>query len=118
MRKAAVPARTIQEEGRAAGLQESVQSLADVLYSVQARGLGRAGVVEESNEHLILRVFECACCCSGAVLEGGCAYVEGFLAGCLQSTGRWARVEVKEIECGGGPGEVCLFRAELGSRER
>jgi predicted hydrocarbon binding protein len=118
MRRAAVPAREIQDAGRAAGLLEKVRNLADVLYSVQVNRLGRAGVVEESNQHLILRLVECACCGSGAKVDGGCAYVEGFLSGCLQATGRWDAVEVKEIECGVQAGDVCIFRAELRGRER
>jgi len=116
MRRDALPVREIRAAGLASGSRERVESLADVLYAVQMHGLGRAAVIEESNRHLVLRLHESACCANGAEAAGGCAYVEGFLAGCLLATGRYDQVEVRETECGMRPGASCLFRAECKSK--
>jgi predicted hydrocarbon binding protein len=99
----------IREAGWEAGEQESPHSLADVLFALQEAGLGRAAVVEESNQHLVVRVSDCLACQSGHGGEG-CEFTAGFLAGCMMATRRYAAVDVDEV---GSEAEHCTIRTVL-----
>lgn len=101
----------IYQAGMQEGRQVVAQNLADVLYTVQYAGLGRAAVVEESNSHVLFRVHDCICSRLGN--DNGCNFVAGFLAGALMSTGRYHELEVREQACGEFPGRTCMYRAEV-----
>jgi predicted hydrocarbon binding protein len=103
--------RHVYQAGWEEGLQVVTSNLADVLYTVQYAGLGRAAVVEESNSHVTFRVNDCVCGRTGNA--HGCEFVAGFLAGAMLATGRYQDLEVRESSCSEFPGRTCEFRAEL-----
>jgi len=104
-------AREVYLAGMQEGRQVVAQNLADVLYTVQYAGLGRAAVVEESNSHVLFRVHDCIC--RRLSDDVGCSFVAGFIAGALLSTGRYHEIEVREQACGEFPGRTCTYRAEV-----
>lgn len=101
--------RQLYRAGLEDGRKENVKSLADVLYAVSQLGLGRASVIQESNSHLLIKVFDCVCCQTESD-HGWCEYLGGFLAGAMQACGRYREVKIQEISCG-YPGRTCLFQA-------
>jgi len=103
--------RELHQAGLQEGRQVVAQNLADVLYTVQYAGLGRAAVVEESNSHVLFRIHDCICSRLGD--ERGCIFVAGFLAGAMLSTERYHELDVREQSCGEFPGRTCTFRAEV-----
>lgn len=103
--------RHIYQAGLAEGQQVATNNLADVLYTVEYAGLGRAAVIEESNIHVTFRVNDCVCGRTGNA--NACEFVAGFLAGALLATGRYQDLEVSESSCSEFPGRTCEFRAEL-----
>jgi predicted hydrocarbon binding protein len=103
--------RHIYKAGRQEGRQVATSNLADVLYTVQYAGLGRAAVIEESNSHVTFRVNDCVCGRTGS--SDSCEFVAGFLAGAMLATGRYQDLEVSEKSCSEFPGRTCEFRAEL-----
>ena len=102
--------RRMYQAGVVKGQLTAPKNLADVLYVVQSVGLGRAAAVEESNSHLVIRVFECECC---KINSMGCEFTAGFIAGALLATGRYAVIEARETTCGQFPGDSCVFHIDL-----
>lgn len=113
-RTEATGAREMYKAGLQNGLRAEVRSLADVIQVVQSLGLGRAAAIEESNCHVVFRVFECACCRFHGAL--GCDYLAGFLAGAMMATKRFLEAVAKEIACGEFPLHTCIFRVDLRHR--
>jgi predicted hydrocarbon binding protein len=114
MHKSGFSASQMYIAGLADGQKSENKNLADVLYSIQLSGLGRAAAIEESNSHIRFRVQECLCCqpCESKV----CEFTAGFLAGAMLATKKFLNVDVKEVLCGEYPGNTCVFVAELKSR--
>jgi len=106
-----VSARQLYLEGKKQGDAEAVVGLADILFRIQECGLGRAAVMEESNKHLLIRVLDCSR--GEAHSEQSCWFVTGFIEAALRRTGKYASVEVREIECNEGRERASVFRAEL-----
>jgi predicted hydrocarbon binding protein len=102
--------RQVYREGMNDGEASRVKNLVDVLHVIRTKSLGRANVVQESNKHIIFRVFECICCKEGNTTEN-CYYIAGYLAGALKSCGKPQNLNVKEVACNEYPGRVCVFVA-------
>jgi predicted hydrocarbon binding protein len=82
--------------------------------AVKECGLGIVSILEESNEHVVVRVYGSLCCQLDFAHEPEgkkCYYLAGFLAGALESTVCSGRVQVRELHCGGGSGNACMFLA-------
>jgi hypothetical protein len=82
--------REMYDEGQGDGKQIRARSLTDVLVAVKECGLGTANILEESNDHVIVRVYGSLCC--KLDFEDGpegkkCFYLAGFFAGAIGSTG-------------------------------
>lgn len=101
--------REMYEVGEQDGLAQQVDTLSDILFCISEGGLGRASIVQESNSHVIFKVFDCACCELGVV--DGCFFLAGFIAGALRAADRPGSVRVREIACGEFPGRTCVFAA-------
>ena len=106
--------REMYEQGRSDGKQIRAQSLCDMLVAVKEYGLGAANILEESNEHAIVRVYGSLCC--RLDFEEGpegkkCFYLAGFIAGSIESTGHSSGIQVRELRCGGSSGNACMFIA-------
>jgi hypothetical protein len=102
--------RQLYRAGLEDGKKEKVQNLADVLCAISEMGLGRAAIVQESNSHVLFKVFNCICSQENGD-RGCCEYLGGFLAGAMQACGRYQEVAVQEVSCGEYPGHSCLFHA-------
>jgi predicted hydrocarbon binding protein len=102
--------RQLYRAGLEDGKKEKVRNLADVLCAVSDVGLGRAAIVQESNSHVLFKIFNCVCSQENGD-RGCCEYLGGFLAGAMQACGRYKEVKVQEISCGEYPGRTCLFHA-------
>jgi len=106
--------REMYDEGQSDGKQIRARSLSDVLMAVKECGLGTANILEESNEHAIVRVYGSLCCrfdFEEGPEEKKCFYLAGFIAGTIESTGRSSIIQVRELSCGGGSGNDCMFFA-------
>jgi predicted hydrocarbon binding protein len=110
MYKEGLSPREMYEAGQQDGSKEKVGNLTDILYRCQECGLGRMSIMQESNSHLVIKVFDCACCHTESE-PGQCHYLAGFLAGSLVSAGRPGSLRVKEVSCGEYPGRTCVFMA-------
>ncbi len=94
------------EEGR----REDLHDLTDVLFSCQEKGLGRMSIIQESNSHLVVKVYDCASC-QGDSRYDDCSFVAGYIAGALVSAGKPDNLNVREKSCGEYPGRTCVFAA-------
>jgi predicted hydrocarbon binding protein len=106
--------REMYEEGKNDGKHIRVRSLSDVLVAIKECGLGTASILEESNEHVIIRVYGSLCCQLDLAddSEGKkCYYLAGFIAGTMESTGCSSGVSVRELHCSGDSGNACMFFA-------
>ena len=106
--------REMYDQGRSDGKQTRARSLSDVLVAVKEYDLGAANVLEQSNEHAIIRVYGSLCC--RLDFEEGpegkkCFYLAGFIAGAIESTSHSGGIQVRELRCGGSSGNACMFMA-------
>lgn len=102
------------DEGQSDGRQVRVRSLSDVLLALRECGLGTANILEESNAHVIIRVYESLCCkldLMGDQEGKKCYYLAGFIAGAIESTGGSGAIQVRELHCGGNSSNACMFLA-------
>lgn len=101
-------------EGQEDGQQVRARSLTDVLVALKECGLGIASILEESNQHITLRVHNSMCRQIDGVNhpEGKkCFYLAGFIAGAIASINRAEKVIVRELSCGGTSGGSCMLVA-------
>ncbi len=110
MRREGSSSRDIYAAGWEEGRREELQDLTDVLFSCQEKGLGRMSIIQESNTHLVVKVYDCASC-QGDSRYDDCSFVAGFIAGALVAAGKPESVNVKEKSCGEYPGRTCVFAA-------
>ena len=110
MFKEGLSPREMYEAGEKDGSKEKVENLTDILFRCQECGLGRMSIMQESNSHLVIKVFDCACCRNESE-PGRCNYLAGFLAGSLVSAGKPGNLRVSEVSCGEYPGRTCVFMA-------
>lgn len=101
--------REMYQAGQSDGRRCDFENLTDILFFMRDRRLGRMSLLQESNKHVVFKVYNCVCCEMGTAQN--CHYLAGFLAGALQVTGRPDTVRVREVSCGGGPGWDCVFEA-------
>ena len=101
-------------EGQEDGLEVRARSLTDVLVALKECGLGIASILEESGQHITLRVHNSMC----RQIEGvnhpegkKCFYLAGFIAGAIASINRAEKVFVRELSCGGTSGGSCMLVA-------
>ena len=101
-------------EGQEDGQEVRARSLTDVLVAVKECGLGIASILEESNQHVTIRVHNSLCRQVDGVKhpEGKkCFYLAGFIAGAIASISRVEKVFVRELSCGEFAGGSCMLVA-------
>ena len=96
--------------GAADGIALDVSNTVDILFSIKEMGLGKPRMVQVSNSHILLKVFDCICCRENA-RNKNCHYLAGYIGGALQAIGKPNGVQVTEVSCGEYPGRTCVFVA-------
>ncbi len=107
IRKDGGSGRLLYVAGMAQGRQVLSRDLGDVLYAVRLSGLGKPTIVEESNNHVLFRMYDCICFRSNN--KDDCLFVAGYLAGAMLATGRFEDLTMEEVSCGEPPSKACKF---------
>ncbi len=103
--------REMYEAGRQDGESVKPMNLTDVLFCMSELGLGKAKVIQESNSHVIIHVYQCLCCRHPYSDRDGCVYVAGFISGAFHAMGKSNQTVVREMNCGGAADRPCVFVA-------